>query len=532
MRGNILIVDDEEGPRESLRMILKEDHNVRTAADGDAALREVEREEPDLVFLDIRMPGMSGTEVMKAVKTAHPDIQVAIVTAYAGVESARLAVRYGAIDYLTKPYSVGDVERIVEKALNVRRQRHETAILSAQLAKVTEALTAQAPAAGGVSSALDSLRSLQTSVTEDLAPLREHGEWGEVAAEVTHDIDNLLAIIMVSSQFLLRQIDLGANTDPRVVGERVQGIARAAEDCLKMIRQIRDFTRPGSDDDLTSIDLNALVSGAVDLKRGEVSGQGEVVEYRLRLGPVPLVRGDETALRRVLVNLIENARDALGGQGYIELSTRLGESCVQIQVRDNGCGMPPEVLEKATMPFFSTKRAHGTGLGLAIADGVLKRHNGRLSIDSLEGQGTTITLDLPVEEPATEEPSTPRGTVIVVEDEEAMRKLMAAILESEGYRVLMAENGAVGWDVFQRTYDPRAEEPFLVITDREMPDVSGGELVGRIKKADPNATVLMVSGYSSDPTGGEDALIRKPFGIHEFVRCVAGLMRRQRPDSA
>ncbi len=198
MRGNILIVDDEEGPRESLRMILKEDHNVRTAADGDAALREVEREEPDLVFLDIRMPGMSGTEVMKAVKTAHPDIQVAIVTAYAGVESARLAVRYGAIDYLTKPYSVGDVERIVEKALNVRRQRHETAILSAQLAKVTEALTAQAPAAGGVSSALDSLRSLQTSVTEDLAPLREHGEWGEVAAEVTHDIDNLLAIIMVS----------------------------------------------------------------------------------------------------------------------------------------------------------------------------------------------------------------------------------------------------------------------------------------------------------------------------------------------
>ncbi len=113
-----------------------------------------------------------------------------------------------------------------------------------------------------------------------------------------------------------------------------------------------------------------------------------------------------------------------------------------------------------------------------------------------------------------------------------MRKLMAAILESEGYRVLMAENGAVGWDVFQRTYDPRAEEPFLVITDREMPDVSGGELVGRIKKADPNATVLMVSGYSSDPTGGEDALIRKPFGIHEFVRCVAGLMRRQRPDSA
>jgi signal transduction histidine kinase len=511
-------------------MILKEDHDVRTASDGDTALREVERLQPDLVFLDIRMPGMSGTEVMKAVKTRHPDVQVAIVTAYAGVESARMAVQFGAIDYLTKPYSVGDVERIVEKALKVRRQRYEAGILSAQLAKVTEALTSRT-AAGGVGGALDSLRSLQTSVTEDLAPLSKLGEWGEVAAEVTHDIDNLLAVIMVSSQFLMRQVESHAETDPKVLGERVQGIARAAEDCLKMIRQIRDFTRPGSDQEMSSIDVNTLVSGAVDLERDEVSAQGDVVEYRLRLGPVPLVRGDETALRRVLVNLIENARDALGGQGYIELSTRLVDGYVQVQVRDNGCGMPPEVLEKATTPFFSTKRAHGTGLGLAITDGVIKRHNGRMALESAEGEGTTITIELPVVvEAAGETQPRTRGTVVVVEDEEAMLKLMAAILESEGYRVLMAENGAVGWDLFQQNYDPQAEEPFLVITDREMPDMSGRELTGRIKKTDPDAAVLVVSGYSTDPSGPEDALVRKPFGIHEFVRAVADLMHKQKSN--
>lgn len=537
MRGDILIVDDEAGPRESLRMILKADHDVRTAASATEALEEVDRQPPDLVFLDLRMPDMHGTEVLKAIKTRHPDVEVAIITAYAGLESARLAVRYGAIDYLTKPYSVADVQRIVERALAARRREHDAEVLAAQIAKLTEALSARdgelarAPS-GEVATALASLRSLQNTLQEDLDTLREFAQLGEVAAEVTHDINNLLAVILTSAQFLLYQLSSQGPGEPEAVAARLSSIVQAAEDCSVMLQRIKDYTRLAVTHEPTLVDLNELVSAAVSSKRDDVQVRGLDIEFRVYQESLPSILADEVALRSVLINLIDNSIDALGEGGLIEISTRQEESNVILEVRDNGCGMPPEVLAKAKEPFFTRKSGRGTGLGLSIADKIVRRHGGTLNIHSAPGQGTTVIIALPagtaaVQRPLAAEPEAVKpGTVLLVEDEQAMRNLMVAMLEGEGYRVLSAGSGNGGWTLFEQLRYREGVQDLVVVTDQEMPGLTGRDLASRIKQADPSVPVVIVTGYRLEGSGEEDAVLRKPFDVAEFLGCIRDMLSR------
>ncbi|MCE5219154.1 response regulator [bacterium] len=556
MRGNILVVDDEGGPRESLRMILKMDHDVRTAESGPIALAEIARQKPDLVFLDISMPDMPGTEVLRQVKEQWPDVEVAIITAHAAVDSARLAVRFGALDYLTKPYSIADVTRIVDRALSARRQQHDSDVLSAQLAKMAETLggwarSLDADRSDGIAHAVDSLRSVQSSLPEDLESMRKLSELGEVTAEVTHDINNLLTVILTNSQFLLMQLEGQVEAevspkDPPAVASRVSRIVRAAEDCSMIIRRVKDFVRANVSHPAVTLNVNDLVSSAVDLKR-DVNGESDrQVEYVMRLRPVPKIQGDEIALRTVIVNLIENSLDAVGKEGTIELSTELRDGFVRIQIRDDGCGMSPEVLENAKGAFFSANKPQGTGLGLSTADRVARAHQGRLEIDSAEGVGTTICLLIPpvnaqpeaaptmdtaetrpegsqaVTAPAAT-PENPKGIILLVDDEEGIRELMAAVLETDGYRVLQAPDGRQGWEMFQREHHRADDLPLVVVTDHEMPQLTGRELSLLVKRLDPTVPVLIVSGYITEHTGPEDAVLGKPFDLQEFLECVRGL---------
>ena len=544
MRGNILVVDDEPGPRESLRMILKTAHDVRTATCGAEALEEVERLEPDLVFLDLRMPGMDGTEVLQRIKSVHPDVEVAIITAYAAVDSARLAIRCGAIDYLTKPYAVVDVERIVERALAVRRQQHDAAVLAAQLAKMTETLATRTPALDSgdrqdVAQAVGHLQSMQTELNEDLESVRALSELGEVAAEVTHDINNLLTVVLIDSQYLLMQIDAQRGAESDAIGQRVSRIVRAAEDCTTIIRRIKDFVRLNVNFRPSLLDVNELVNSAVALKRGAASSTGKEPELRIELGGVVPIYGDEVGLRTVLVNMIENSLDALD-EGFVEVTTGFKSGNVVIQVRDNGRGMSPEVLAKATEAFFSSDKPHGTGLGLSTADRIIRRH---------EGQGTTITIELPVKagqrggsgapsatqappRPAplyapTEAPRQPgeSGTVVLADDEDSIREFMASVLEADGYEVLRAKDGAEGLQCFEQVRARGDGCRLIVITDQEMPAMTGRELAARVKATDPTIPVLIVSGYQlPDGRGAEDALLTKPFGIRDLLDRVQELV--------
>jgi len=244
-------------------------------------------------------------------------------------------------------------------------------------------------------------------------------------------------------------------------------------------------------------------------------------------------------MRNVLVNLIENSLDAMEGRGSIELCSEAIDGQVNIRVRDDGPGMPTEVLEKATQAFFSTKQSHGTGLGLSIADKVVKRHGGSLSIDSALGEGTTITISLPVDGVANStvpevthtvrkpaEPAKVKGTVLVVDDQEPMREIMGKMLENEGYSIVYASNGDEGWEAFQDLYRGRDDEPLMLVTDHEMPGLLGRDLAKKVKELDKDTPVVVVTGYAVTGKGPEDQLVSKPFNIRDFIDPVRDLMQQ------
>ena len=344
------------------------------------------------------------------------------------------------------------------------------------------------------------------------------------------------------------QIDAQHGAESDAIGQRVSRIVRAAEDCTTIIRRIKDFVRLNVNFRPSLMDVNELVSSAVTLKRETTSGTGKVVDLRCDLGDVVPIYGDEVGLRTVLVNMIENSLDALD-EGFIEVATGFKGGYVHIQVRDNGCGMSPDVLAKATEAFFSANKPHGTGLGLSTADRIIRRHEGRLSIASEEGAGTTITIELQLEasqrggggaQPGTQTPTrqtpvyepadTPRqpgesGTVILADDEDSIREFMATVLEADGYEVLRAKDGAEGLECFQQARSRSAGGPLMVITDQEMPAMNGRELAARVKQTDQAIPVLIVSGYQlPEGCGAEDALLTKPFGIRDLLDRVQGLI--------
>lgn len=535
MRGDILVVDDEAGPRESLRMILKRDHDVRTASSGKEALEEVERRPPDLVLLDLRLGDMNGTDVLTEVKTRFPQVQVAIITAYAAVDSARLAVRYDAIDYLTKPYLAADVERIVDSALAVRRKDHDAALLAAQLARMSEALTGRLRSldpnsCAHLADAVNGIQAVNTSLGEDVDVVRRLTELGEVAASVTHDINNLLTIILTSAEGLLMQLDAPRPADGTAITPQVARIARAAEDCSAMIRQVKQFTRLNVKCQPAPVDINQVVVSVVDLLRGDPRIAAERVTLDVSLGDVTIIQGDEVGLRTVLMNLLENSLDALHKGGTIRISTDLRDGRVCIEVADDGCGMTPDVLARATEAFFTADKPAGTGLGLCIVERMVKRHDGELSIYSESGRGTTVTVCLPAgsqQQAAPAELEAPRAMprVIVADDNDGMRELMARLMEAEGYDVVRASDGLQAWELCRQTWNRAEALPMMLVTDQEMPGMLGRELVGRVKALDRQIPVILVSGYlAPDDPGPEDVLICKPFDFELLIKHARELM--------
>ena len=538
MRGDILVVDDEAGPRESLRMILKRDHDVRIAASGKEGLEEIERRLPDLVLLDLRLGDMNGTDVLTEVKTRHPEVEVAIITAYAAVESARLAVRYGAIDYLTKPYLAADVERIVERALAARRKDHDAALLAAQLARLSEALTGRLRsldpgARAGLSDAVNGIEAVNTSLGEDIEAVRRLTELGEMAASVTHDINNLLTIILTSAEGLLMQLDNPRPAEGTALAPQVMRIARAAEDCSAMIRQVKQFTRLNVKCELSPLDLNSVVASVLDLLRGDPRIAGGQVRLDVSLGDVTIIPGDEVGLRTLLMNLLANALDALRDGGTIRITTGLRDGRVCLEVADNGCGMGPDVLARATEAFFTADKTAGTGLGLSIVERVVARHEGDLYMESEPGSGTTVTVCLPArieqtraQEPAAEAPCRP-PRVIIADDNEAMLEVMARFMEAEGYEVLRATDGLQAWELCRQSWNRADAPPMMLITDQEMPGMLGRDVVTRVKALGDHIPVIVVSGYlAPEDPGPEDILICKPFDFDVLLERARELMAK------
>jgi two-component system cell cycle sensor histidine kinase/response regulator CckA len=360
---------------------------------------------------------------------------------------------------------------------------------------------------------------------------------GQLAGGIAHDFNNLLGVIINYAEFVRSELEGNARLEAEV-GE----ISRAAERAAALTHQLLVFSRRDLPERRV-LDLNTLVSGARSLLERTLGSQ---IDVRTDLeGGVWALVGDSGQVEQVLFNLAINARDAMPEGGVLTMSTanlRLaGEEAasagaepgnyVRLTVSDTGTGMSHEVRTRAFDPFFTTKRkGQGTGLGLATVHGVVEQMGGYIQVRSAPGEGSTFSLILPAHRgavaavPAPEPPAVDDAddrTVLLVEDEPAVRRLTTRILEHGGYHVLEAG----GAEEALRAWDRERDRVDLLLTDVVMPVMSGRELAERLNGTRADLPVLYMSGFPGgsldrEAVEADAGLLQKPFKAEDLLRAV------------
>jgi PAS domain S-box-containing protein len=353
---------------------------------------------------------------------------------------------------------------------------------------------------------------------------------GQLAGGVAHDFNNLLTIISGYSELLLKHLE---KDDPRtaLVGE----VQTAADRGAVLVRQLLAFSRRQVAQP-EILDLNAVIAALEKMLRPLIR---EDIELRVELAPaLGQVRADRGQLEQVLLNLVVNARDAMPQGGQLRIATSaldldhgqaqqrgigLPGPYVVLSVRDTGVGMDAATQARIFEPFFTTKEpGQGTGLGLATVYGIVRQSGGAIQVHSKPGKGTTFEIYLPraaggesAAASAEISPEAVRGaeTLLLVEDEEGVRRLVGLLLREAGYTVLVASRGEEALQLGTQHQGPI----HLVISDMVMPGMRGSELAERLQGLHPALKVLFISGYAEQIAGLQElaepgvAFLQKPF---------------------
>jgi two-component system cell cycle sensor histidine kinase/response regulator CckA len=349
---------------------------------------------------------------------------------------------------------------------------------------------------------------------------------GRLVGGVAHDFNNLLTGIMLYSDL----IKGGLGPESRLTGY-IDEIRMASEHGGALIQQLlsvgkRQVAEP------RVLSLNEIVGGMTNLLARLI---GEHIELQTDLdSTLWAVKMDPTQVQQLLLNLVINGRDAMPEGGRIVVSTRnapapstQGNDSVELSVQDNGCGMSSETLAHVYEPFFTTKAGErGNGLGLTTVHGIVRESGGSIAISSQPGEGTTVTVRLPsagAEQLSTscavpEIPGGGRETILLVEDNEAVRCSAQRILHQCGYRVLEASNGREAIKIFQE----QREHIHLLLTDLQLPGGDGRDIASKIQQMCPELPVIFTSGYENN-TVHQDVnepvvIFRKPFAGKALLR--------------
>jgi PAS domain S-box-containing protein len=363
---------------------------------------------------------------------------------------------------------------------------------------------------------------------------------GTLAGGIAHDFNNLLMGIQGNISLLL--LDKAADhRDVTYLKNIEKSVMRASE----LTRQILGFARGGKYE-VKVTDINTLLE-----KTAEMFGRTrKEITIRQNLQKAPWkIEADQSQLQQVLLNLLVNAWQAMPGGGELVLQTAnvvieagdpdkppdaLPGSYVRIDVTDTGVGMDTHTQARIFEPFFTTReKGQGTGLGLSSAFGIVKNHNGFITVTSETGRGSTFSVFFPATSGAVTEKPKPAGasrsggnTILLVEDEEMVATIGRQMLERLGYRVVVAQTG----DEALALYEKRRAEIDLVILDMIMPGMGGGAVFDRIRSIDPQAAVLLSSGYSLNGQAleimkrGCRGFIQKPFSIEQLKEKISEIL--------
>lgn len=390
MSARILIVDDDRVILELASIVLRRDgYYVQTASDGIQAMLLLEGVLPDLILLDYMMPGMNGLDVLHQIKEKYPDIAVILFTGMGSEEIAVRAMKAGAADYIMKPFRNHD---LLERTASVLRSRslelHNRELLEERERHLLRTEQWNAELERRVEEKSQELKLAHAEIiqAEKLATL------GHLVTGLTHEIRNPLNSINLFAQILRNNSDASPQSVEFL--ERIQSeVDRIDNLLIKLLSVSRSQSRISTAVQLDVLATEVLSSFQAQLAAQQISLQQEVL-------PVPPFSGDEEQLRQVFTNLISNALHAMPSGGELRLnvsrqSVAPGQDAIQIEISDNGCGIPLEHQTRVFDPFFSTSQK-GTGFGLSIVLHIVKSYNGKIALSSQPGAGTTFCVLLPV----------------------------------------------------------------------------------------------------------------------------------------
>ena len=371
----VLVIDDELGPRESLRMLLKPNYQVYTADCVDAGIKLLKEKQPDAIITDIRMPGASGIDGLRRIREIDPHVAVIMLTGFGALETAQEALRLGANDYIAKPFDAREMREVIGR--NVERTRmHRTGL-----------------------NASEEIKELNNRLLKELAQKERLASLGQASAEFVHDLGNPLTIVWGYVQLLAKKLEQSEKEDgvktPNSAKE-LQIIEQNVRLCRELLTMWQSY---GSVEAAPHkpISVSALVREVVKGVTGMATQNGVELKSNLCEDACTLL-GDSTQMTRAIQNVIINALQAASEKkGTVTVSCLRKDFYVDVRVEDTGAGITPAQMAKIFDPYFTTKQGKsGTGLGLYITKKVVEDHNGSIKVDSTPQVGTSFTIRLPL----------------------------------------------------------------------------------------------------------------------------------------
>ncbi|MDH4327251.1 MAG: response regulator [Nitrospira sp.] len=466
----------------------------------------------DLILADYSLPGFDGVTALDLARKLVPEIPFIFVSGTLGEELAIDTMHRGATDYILKQ-RLGRLIPSVQRAL---RERHE----QVERKRAEEALR-------------QSERQLRQAQKLEAV--------GRLAGGLAHDFNNILTVIMGHSQVLLN--DLPTEHPER---GKIEEMRNAGDRAAALIKQLLAFSRKQPSEPKV-LDLNPVIANFESMLRRLI---GEDIELVLRASQEVLrVKADPAQLEQIVMNLVVNARDAMPKGGTLIIETASVEIdrtpvyylsplppgvYVKLSVSDTGCGIPSGVQAHMFEPFFTTKEeGKGTGLGLSTVFGIVTQSGGGLDVASAIGKGSRFDVYLPniIKEPERESSSETRQSfasghesILLVEDDADVRRLIRDELRKRGYRIFEAKNGLDACLVGTQQIGGLQ----LLLTDVVMPGMSGTELAQHLRVIKPDLKLFFISGYTDDVGLGAgdaaSAYLQKPFTPETLARAIRDLL--------